>query len=193
MKLSNRYLLILAVVFSGVLYIFSCTRKDQLIDTTVKITRGNEVLLPQLITGDTTKFILDKVHSSVLWQGSYVGSAGLLTGRFNQFGMANITSSMMTYYNTTGQPIPDTAWAFYESDPSKTYFNGYVQINTSNTGEPGRDTGCNITTLGTIKIIPGTQNLSDSPHRTKPRAAARSSRSSSRNRRAELPDRFYRK
>ena len=49
--------------------------------------------------------------------------------------------------------------AFYEGDPSKTYFNGYVQINTSNTGEQGRDTGCNISTLGTIKIVPGTQNL----------------------------------
>jgi hypothetical protein len=37
-----------------------------------------------------------------------------------------------------------------------------VLINTSNTGEPGRDTGCNIGTLGTIKIINGIQNLSDS-------------------------------
>jgi len=162
MKLSNRFLLILAVVLSGVIYIFSCTRKDQIIETTVKITRGNEVLLPQLITGDTTKFKLDKVHSSVLWQGSYNGASGLLTGRFNQFGMANVTPAQMIYYNITGQPLPDTAWAFYESEPSKTYINGYVQINTSNTGEPGRDTGCNIGTTGTIKIITGVQNLSDS-------------------------------
>lgn len=159
MKLSNRYLLILAVVLSGVIYFFSCTRKDQIIDTTVKITRGSDVLLPQMTAGDTSRFKLDKVHSNCMWQGSYQGAAGLLTGRFNQFGMANITTDLMITYATTGQPIPDTAWAFYENDPSKTYFNGYVQMNTSNTGEPGRDTGCNISTLGTVKIVPGTQNL----------------------------------
>src|SRR5437762_8723145 len=159
MKLSNRYLLILAVVLSGVIYIFSCTRKDQIVDTTVKITRGADVLLPGVTAGDSTKWKLDKAHSNCMWQGNYVGAAGLLTGRFNQFGMANITMDLMTNYATTGQPFPDTSWAFYESDPSKSYFNGYVQINTSNTGEPGRDTGCNISTLGTIKIVSGTQNL----------------------------------
>jgi len=159
MKLSNRYLLILAVVLSGVLYIFSCTRKDQIVDTTVKITRGTDVLLAQTTTGDTTKFKLDKVHSSCMWQTNYQGAAGLLTGRFNQFGMANVTTDLMTTYATTGQPLPDTAWAFYENEPSKTYFNGYVQINTSNTGEPGRDTGCNISGMGTVKITPNTQNL----------------------------------
>jgi hypothetical protein len=162
MKLSNRYLLILAVVFSGVLYIFSCTRKDQIIDTTVKITRGNDVLLPKISGVDTSKYKLDKVHSNVMWQSNYQGAAGLLTGRFNQFGMANVTTSQMIQYNTTGQPLPDTSWAFYESDPSRTFFNGYVQINTSNTGEPGRDTGCNVSTLGTLKVMPGVQNLVDS-------------------------------
>jgi hypothetical protein len=65
----------------------------------------------------------------------------------------------MILYYTTGQPLPDSSWAFYENDPSKTYFNGYVQINTSNTGEPGRDTGCNISNLGTAKVMPGVQNL----------------------------------
>jgi polyisoprenoid-binding protein YceI len=159
MKLSNRYLLILAVVLSGVLYIFSCTRKDQIIDTTVKITRGEDVLLPQLTTGDTSRFKLDKVHSNALWQTNYVGASGLLTGRFNQFGMADITTPLMTNYNTTGQPVPDTAWAFYENEPDKSYINGYVQVNTSNTGEPGRDTGCNIGSMGTIKVAPGVQNL----------------------------------
>lgn len=163
MKLSNRYLLILAVVLSGVIYIFSCTRKDQIIDTTVKITRGNDVLTPKAASGgDTSKFFMDKVHSSCMWQTNYQGAAGLLTGRFNNFGVADVTPAQRIYYNTTGQPLPDTSWAFYESDPAKTYFNGYVLINTSNTGEPGRDTGCNIGTMGTIKIIPGTLNLSDS-------------------------------
>jgi len=159
MKLSNKYLWILAIVLSGVIYLISCTRDDQVVDTTVKITRGTDVLLPQMTTGDTSKFKLDKVHSNCMWQGTYQGAAGLLTGRFNQFGMANVTTSLMQNYNTTGQPIPDTAWAFYENEPTKTYFNGYVQVNTSNTGEPGRDTGCNISTLGTIKVVPGVQNL----------------------------------
>src|SRR5215212_3059517 len=106
MKLSNRYLLILAVILSGVVYIFSCTRKDQIIDTTVKITRGADILLPGP-TGDTTKWKLDKAHSNCMWQGNYVGAAGLLTGRFNQFGMAEVTSALMTNYATTGQPLPD--------------------------------------------------------------------------------------
>src|SRR5262245_4757849 len=125
MKLSNKYLWVLALALSGVIYIISCTRKDQTVDTTVKITRGTDVLLPQLTTGDTTKFKLDKVHSNCMWQGTYQGAAGLLTGRFNQFGMANITTDLMMNYNTTGQPIPDTAWAFYENEPAKTYINGY--------------------------------------------------------------------
>jgi len=62
-------------------------------------------------------------------------------------------------YTTTGQPLLDSSWAFYENDPAKTYFNGYVQINTSNTGEPGRDAGCNISGMGTTAIVAGTQNL----------------------------------
>jgi polyisoprenoid-binding protein YceI len=73
--------------------------------------------------------------------------------------MANVTPALATNYVTTGQPLKDSSWAFFENDPAKTYFNGYVQINTSNTGEPGRDTGCNIGTMGTIKIVNGTQNL----------------------------------
>jgi len=65
----------------------------------------------------------------------------------------------MLNYTTAGQPLPDSSWAFYENDPSKTFFNAYVQINTSNTGEPGRDAGCNIGTLGTTAIVTGVQNL----------------------------------
>ena len=40
-------------------------------------------------------------------------------------------------------------------------FNGYVQINQSNTGEPGRDVGCNVSAMGTVAIVPGTQNLTE--------------------------------
>lgn len=166
--LSNKTLLILLILISGYAYIASCTHKNDLIlpapaSNGVEITRGTHIHLPGTLTkGDSTQWKLDKVHSSVLWSGSYVGAAGLLTGRFNQFGMHDVTSAKMMYYSATGQPLLDSSWAFYENDPSKTYFNGYVQINTSNTGEPGRDTGCNIGTLGTIKIIPGQQNLTDS-------------------------------
>ena len=46
-----------------------------------------------------------------------------------------------------------------DDDPTKTHINGYVQINTSNTGEPGRDGGCNISSMGTTPIVAGTQNL----------------------------------
>lgn len=161
---TDKTFLVLMVLVSGYAYIASCTRENTIAPppapTTPIIERGTQVLLPGDMTkGDTTEWKLDKVHSSVLWQGAYVGAAGLLTGRFNQFGMHEVTDPKMLMYNTTGQPLLDSGWAFYESDPAKTYFNGYVQINTSNTGEPGRDTGCNIGNLGTTKIIAGTQNL----------------------------------
>lgn len=169
MKLLNsKILLVMFVLFSGLGYVISCTRDNESI-VPIQITqpfvptRGNHVHLPGTMTaGDTTQWKLDKVHSSVLWSGAYIGAAGLLTGRFNQFGMHDVASNEMQNYVTTGQPLPDTSWAFYEGDPSKTYINGYVQINTSNTGEPGRDTGCNISTMGTMKIVQGTQNLTDS-------------------------------
>jgi polyisoprenoid-binding protein YceI len=155
------------VLFSGLGYVISCTHDNSTI-VPIEITqpfvptRGNHVHLAGTTKGDTTQWKLDKVHSSVLWSGAYDEAAGLLTGRFNQFGMHDITPDEMQNYVITGQPLPDTSWAFYESDPSKTYINGYVQINTSNTGEPGRDTGCNIGNLGTMKIVQGTQNLTDS-------------------------------
>jgi hypothetical protein len=58
--------------------------------------------------------------------------------------------------------VLDTSWAFYENDPAKSYFSGYVQMNTSNTGEPGRDAGCYLGFVGAPKIIAGRQNLIDS-------------------------------
>jgi hypothetical protein len=57
------------------------------------------------------------------------------------------------------QPLLDNSWAFNEADPAQTFINGYVQMNQSNTGEPGRDAGCNVSGLGNYSIIPGTQNL----------------------------------
>jgi hypothetical protein len=154
----------MVAAFGG--YIVSCTHDNELppppASTTPVINRGNEVLLPGNMTaGNPNEWKLDKVHSSCLWSTAYVGASGLLTGRFDIFGVHNITAAEMglipyTDINRPSQPYVDSSWAFYESDPGKTYFNGYVLVNTSNTGEPGRDgtytyTGCNLSAMGTTR------------------------------------------
>lgn len=166
--LSNKMLLILLILISGYGYMISCTRDNDLI-VPIQLTkpfvpsRGNNVHLPGNMTkGNPDEWKMDKAHSSVLWSTNYVGAAGLLTGRFNQFGMHDLTTDkMQSYVSTNGQVLKDSSWAFYENEPAKIYFNGYVQINTSNTGELGRDTGCNIGGMNTVKIRSGIQNLSD--------------------------------
>src|SRR5678816_4455844 len=162
--LSYKTLMVFLILTSGYGYIASCTHDDIVppaqANPTPIITREDAILLPGSMTpGDTTQWKLDKVHSSVLWSTAYVGAAGLLTGRFNQFGAHDVTNDKKIKYFTTGQPLQDSSWAFYENDPTKTYFNGYVQINTSNTGEPGRDAGCNVKGMGTVPIEAGVQNL----------------------------------
>jgi hypothetical protein len=164
--LSNKLLLVLLVLISGYGYIVSCTRDNDLIvpiqlNKPFVPSRGTNVHLPGNLASNPNEWKMDKTHSSVLWSTPYKGVGGALTGRFNQFGMHDITPAKMLTYATTGQPLKDTSWAFYENDPSKTYFNGYVQINTSNTGEPGRDGGCNVTGMNTIPIRSGYQVLSD--------------------------------
>lgn len=165
--LNSKTFLVALLIISGYGYFISCTRNDSLIvplqlNPPFTATRGNNVHLPGNMTvGNTAEWKMDKSHSSVLWSTDYVGAAGLLTGRFNQFGMHDVTTAKMLTYPGNGQPLKDTSWAFYESDPAKTYFNGYVQINTSNTGEPGRDAGCNVGGLNTVSIRTGYHNLSD--------------------------------
>jgi len=166
--LNNKTLLLIAIILiSGYGYIASCTHKDLVLPDhstgTVTINRGNAVFLPGTLTiGDTTQWKFDQVHSSVLWSGNYLEQGALLTGRFNMFGINSIPASAKGQYVTNGQPLKDTSWAFYEGDPTKTYFSGYVQMNTSNTGEPGRDGGCYLGYVAAPKIITGTQNLTDS-------------------------------
>ena len=163
--LNNKTLMVLLILISGYGYIISCTHDDDMIvpiqvNQPPVINRGTNVHLPgNLTTGNPNEWKFDKAHSSVLWSTNYVGAAGLLTGRFNQFGIHDVTDAKMLNYVTTGQPLPDSSWAFYENEPAKTYYNGYVQINTSNTGEPGRDAGCNVSGMGTTAIVSGTQNL----------------------------------
>ena len=85
------------VLFSGLGYVISCTHDNSTI-VPIEITqpfvptRGNHVHLAGITKGDTTQWKLDKVHSSVLWSGAYDEAAGLLTGRFNQFGMHDVTA-----------------------------------------------------------------------------------------------------
>jgi hypothetical protein len=165
MKLfSNKSLMIFLIIISGFGYIVSCTHDNSFppppSSTAVVVTHGTNVHLPGSMTvGNTNEWKLDKAHCSVLWSTNYVAAAGLLTGRFNQFGMHDVTTAKMLNYVTAGQPLLDTSWAFYENEPAKTYFSGYVQINQSNTGEPARDGGCNVSGLGTVPIVVGTQNL----------------------------------
>jgi polyisoprenoid-binding protein YceI len=157
-------LMALVLLFSAFGYIVGCTHENMAPPAssgTPEIKRGTDVLLPgSMKAGDTTQWKLDQVHCSVLWSTNYQGASGLLTGRFNDFGMHDVTNDKSKQYQTTGQPLLDTSWAFYENDPTKTYFNGYVQVNTFNTGEPARDSGCALNSLGAPKIIPGVQNLS---------------------------------
>jgi polyisoprenoid-binding protein YceI len=162
--LNNRLLLALMLLLSAFGYISSCTHDNEVLPppavTTPTITRDTLTFKPGNMTaGNAREWKMDKAHSSVLWETNYVGAAGLLTGRFNQFGTHDVLDAEMINYNTTGQPVKDTSWAFYENEPAKTYLNGYVQINTSNTGEPGRDAGCNISAMGTVPIVAGVQNL----------------------------------
>ena len=174
--LSNKTLLILLVLISGYGYVISCTHDNEIAPPPapigIKYTAGTEVFLPGNMTaGNKSEWKLDKVHSSALWTTAYVGASGLLTGRFNSFGIHDVTAAKMTKYPYTdlynpSQPLKDSSWAFYENDDSKTYINGYVQINTSNTGEPKRDgslfdptIGCNLSTLGTVAQIQYQHNL----------------------------------
>lgn len=172
--LSNRFLVVLLVIASFGGYIISCTHDNELppppVSTTPTITRGTNVHLPgNMATGNPNEWKFDKVHSSCLWSTSYVGASGLLTGRFDHFGVHDVTPAKMITYaytdiNRPSQPLVDSSWAFYESDPSKIYFNGYVQVNTSNTGEPGRDgtftyAGCNLAAMGTAIKVAYQHNL----------------------------------
>ena len=165
MKVINNKLILGVMMFISVLgYVASCTHKDVVVpapaSTAVVIIRGTDIVKSGVVgNGDTTTWKLDKVHSNVMWETSYMGAAGVLSGRFNQFGMYALTDAKMLSYVTAAQPVADTSFYFDEANPQNTRISGYVQMNTSNTGEPGRDAGCNIAALGTVAIVAGTQNL----------------------------------
>lgn len=119
---------IVAVFISGYAYMASCTHDDEIIGGSgTNIVRGTEKLV---FPNPNVSF--DKSHSNVGWATAYLGSTALLTGRFNSFGF--------------------TSFNFDESNPEAINFEAWVEINTVNTGEPGRDTGCLIKTYNTGRI-----------------------------------------
>ncbi len=77
----------------------------------------------------TGKWYFDKTHSNVEWETPYKGVGSLLTGRFNYFVLESLS--------------------FDEQNPANISFEGYVRLNSVNTGEPGRDQGCLLGTFNT--------------------------------------------
>jgi polyisoprenoid-binding protein YceI len=128
---TNFYLVSLAVVACMFvsLHFVSCTHENQEVpggggSNGGNIQRGTDHF--GLNDGKTT---FDKVHSSVNWTTPYLGDIAVLTGKFNTFGF--------------------NSFNFYEDNPDSIYFEAYVYLNSVNTGEPGRDGGCLLTTFGT--------------------------------------------
>ena len=126
MKLLQKNLLwIVAIAFCSLTYVLGCTRENE-----VLMSNGPEIVRGTDKTSLTdTRWSFDKTHSNVMWETAYLGAAALLTGRFNSFGF--------------------NKFEFDEANPANTSFEGYVLLNTVNTGEPGRDGNCLLTTFGT--------------------------------------------
>ncbi|MHB1279575.1 MAG: hypothetical protein ACYC1Q_14405, partial [Bacteroidia bacterium] len=116
-KLKMSSLLLFMLLVASTVFIYSCTKENELppapTNNNQPIVRGDAILLPGAMTAkDSTEWKLDKAHSSVLWQTNYVGAAGLLTGRFNQFGIHEVLTAEMINYQVAGQPVKDDSWAF---------------------------------------------------------------------------------
>lgn len=123
--LKKHYLLIIAIVLLGLTYVGGCTRENELV-----VSNGPEIVRGTDKTSLTdVRWSFDKTHSNVMWETAYIGSTALLTGRFNSFGF--------------------NKFEFDEATVANTSFEGYVLLNTVNTGEPGRDGGCLLGTFGT--------------------------------------------
>lgn len=126
MKLLKQHLLLIIVILLlGLTYAGGCTRENEL-----AVSNGPEIVRGTDKTSLTdTRWTFDKSHSNVMWETAYIGSTSLLTGRFNSFGF--------------------NKFEFDEANPANISFEGYVLLNTVNTGEPGRDGGCLLGTFGT--------------------------------------------
>jgi polyisoprenoid-binding protein YceI len=136
MKSFNKnFLWAVLILLSGFIYV-GCTHEDDIAPSSgPKIERGSAIY-----TAGVNKWKHDKTHSSALWETAYLGSGGLLTGRFNSFAVTTMT--------------------FDEANPQNTTFEGFVRLNTVNTGEPGRDAGCLLGTFGTaLGLVDEVNNL----------------------------------
>ena len=123
--LKQHYLWIIAIALFGITYVMGCTRENELaVSNGPEIVRGTD----KTSLADP-RWTYDKSHSNVMWETAYIGNTSLLTGRFNSFGF--------------------NKFEFDEANPANTSFEGFVLLNTVNTGEPGRDGGCLLGTFGT--------------------------------------------
>jgi polyisoprenoid-binding protein YceI len=102
-------------------------------DDTVEPYKPADIMRGTSVVDLTAGWTFDKSHSNVTWETAYDGVGAMLTGRFNTFGLKT--------------------FKFDEANPANIAFEGYVWLNKVNTGEPGRDTGCLLTTYGVTKTM----------------------------------------
>jgi len=127
----NIYLVCLVLLVGLFLFphFVSC-RHDDVVPPTGGGSNGSNIQRGDAAIGlKDGKTTFDKAHSSVNWSTPYLGALAVLTGKFNNFGF--------------------NSFNFAESTPDSIYFEAYVYLNTVNTGEPARDGGCLLGTLGT--------------------------------------------
>ena len=121
---ANRIYAIFVCLLMGSITVH-CTHDDEEVNPLSEpnpIERGDDQVL------STEGYAFDKAHSNVRWETAYLGTAALLTGRFNEF---NIELE------------------FDEDNPENITVNGSVTLSSVNTGEPHRDGGCLQSTLRT--------------------------------------------
>ena len=123
--MKNLSILFIAVLLLAGLFTIQCTHDDELDPgggiNPIPLERGDDVVS----FSDNWNF--DKTHSSIRWETAYLGTAALLTGRFNDFTIEI---------------------EFDEDNPENIVLSGQVTLSSVNTGEPGRDQGCLLGTFG---------------------------------------------
>lgn len=121
MKKISALAFIILMIFG--LFMMKCTHDDveMPIEGFPPVERGDDIV------SFNDGYFFDKTHSSVRWQSAYLGTAALLTGRFNEF---------------------EFDLEFDEANPANIEVTGRVTLSTVNTGEPGRDQGCLQGTFG---------------------------------------------
>ena len=123
MKIKKLFSVIsMSLLFGLAFYMLSCTH-DDVVDLAIdpaEVEYGTDKVSPE------EGWSFDQNHSSVRWETAYLGSSALLTGRFNDFVIE---------------------LDFDEDDPENISVVGKVTLSSVNTGEPGRDGGCLLSTF----------------------------------------------